>query len=69
LLNAPRLHQLLNHPPLQPYIYGGKGVGSQGDGTAQLVARDQASQAKAMKIIKRDFPSMQCYEMKIAKTQ
>ncbi len=67
-LNASRLHQLLNHPPLQRYIYGGKGVGSQGDGTAQLVARDRDSQAKAVEIIQRDFLSMQCYELNIAKT-
>ncbi|MGL5943156.1 MAG: mevalonate kinase family protein [Waterburya sp.] len=67
-LNAPKLHQLLNHPPLQPYIHGGKGVGSQGDGTAQLVARDRDSQIKAIEIIQRDFLSMQCYELNIAKT-
>ncbi|MEO0458846.1 MAG: GHMP kinase, partial [Cyanobacteria bacterium P01_A01_bin.114] len=40
-LAAPRLHRLLTHPSLQPFIFGGKGVGSQGDGTAQLVAKDR----------------------------
>ncbi|MEM8674941.1 MAG: GHMP kinase [Cyanobacteria bacterium P01_G01_bin.67] len=64
-LNAPRLHQLLNHQPLQPYIYGGKGVGSQGDGTAQLVARDRASQSEAIALIQQDFPQMNCYELNI----
>jgi galactokinase len=68
-LNAPRLHQLLNHPPLQPYIYGGKGVGSQGDGTAQLIAKDQNSQVQAIEIIQKDFPSMQCHKLNIAKTK
>ena len=62
-LTAPLLHQLLNHPPLQPYIYGGKGVGSQGDGTAQLIALDRDSRDKAISIIKQDFPQMQCYEL------
>ncbi|MBN2472445.1 MAG: GHMP kinase, partial [Anaerolineae bacterium] len=38
-LTAPVLHSVLNYEPLQPYIWGGKGVGSQGDGTAQLLAR------------------------------
>jgi galactokinase len=64
-LNAPLLHQLLRHPPLQPYIYGGKGVGSQGDGTAQLLARDQDSQAQAIAVTKQDFPQMGCYPLDI----
>ena len=33
-LAAKKLHLLLHHEPLKPYIFGGKGVGSQGDGTA-----------------------------------
>jgi UTP-glucose-1-phosphate uridylyltransferase/mevalonate kinase len=38
-LTAPRLHEVMAHPSLQPFIYGAKGVGSQGDGTVQFVAR------------------------------
>jgi hypothetical protein len=34
---APVLHQVLNYEPLKPHIWGGKGVGSQGDGTAQFM--------------------------------
>ncbi len=64
-LTAPQLHQLLNHQHLQPYIYGGKGVGSQGDDTAQLIARDQICQAQAIDIIQRNFPQMGCYELNI----
>jgi galactokinase len=66
-LNAPKLHQLLNHPLLQPYIYGGKGIGSQGDGTAQLLARDRDSQIKTIEIIQKDFSSMQCYKLNIGR--
>ena len=47
-LTAPLLHRLLDYSPLQDYIYGGKGVGSQGDGTAQLIARDRQSQIRAI---------------------
>ena len=65
-LTAPLLHLLLNHPPIQEYIYGGKGVGSQGDGTAQLIAKDRSSQQEAMAIIKQDFPQMQCFELNIS---
>jgi UTP-glucose-1-phosphate uridylyltransferase/mevalonate kinase len=52
-LTAPVLHKVLSYEKLQPYIYGGKGVGSQGDGSAQLIARDENCQKKAMVIIKR----------------
>ncbi|MGN0402827.1 MAG: sugar phosphate nucleotidyltransferase [Acetatifactor sp.] len=43
-LSAPVLHSVLNDPKLQNLIYGAKGVGSQGDGTVQLLARDKESQ-------------------------
>jgi galactokinase len=64
-LKAPILHQLLDHPSLKPYLYGGKGVGSQGDGTAQLIAQDRSTQSEAIALIKRDFPQMQCYKLDI----
>jgi galactokinase len=38
-LAAPRLHAVLGHPSARELAFGGKGVGSQGDGCAQLVAR------------------------------
>jgi len=38
-LSAPRLHEVLDHPGLGELAFGGKGVGSGGDGCAQLVAR------------------------------
>jgi galactokinase len=37
-LSAPLLHRVLSYDKLQPHIWGGKGVGSQGDGSAQLLA-------------------------------
>jgi UTP-glucose-1-phosphate uridylyltransferase/mevalonate kinase len=58
-LTAPVLHQLLNYEPIQPHILGGKGVGSQGDGTAQFIVQDEASQQNVIEIIERDFPQMQ----------
>lgn len=57
-LTAPVLHQLLNYEPIQPYILGGKGVGSQGDGTAQFIVKDKTNQQKVIRIIQRDFPQM-----------
>jgi galactokinase len=64
-LTAPVLHTLLAHPPLQPYIWGGKGVGSQGDGTAQLLAKNENSLNCAIAIINRDFPQMTCLKLAI----
>ena len=64
-LTAPVLHELLNYQPIQPYILGGKGVGSQGDGTAQFIVKDAESQQQAIDIIERDFPQMECLKMTI----
>ncbi len=64
-LTAPVLHQVLNYEPIQPYILGGKGVGSQGDGTAQFIVKNEESQQKLIKIIEQDFPQMQCLKLTI----
>lgn len=54
-LTAPLLHRVLNYEPLKPHIWGGKGVGSQGDGTAQFIARSAADQQAVIEIIERDL--------------
>jgi UTP-glucose-1-phosphate uridylyltransferase len=46
---------VLNYEPLQPYIWGGKGVGSQGDGSAQFVARSKADQRAAADLIEKEL--------------
>jgi galactokinase len=40
-------------------------VGSQGDGTAQFVARSQSDRDAAMKKITAAFPQMQCFPLTI----
>lgn len=54
-LTAPVLHRVLNYESLKPHIYGGKGVGSQGDGTAQFLARSEADQQAVIEIIEHDL--------------
>jgi len=54
-LTAPVLHRVLDYAPLKPHIWGGKGVGSQGDGTAQFVARSEADRQAVIEIIERDL--------------
>jgi UTP-glucose-1-phosphate uridylyltransferase/mevalonate kinase len=58
-LTAPVLHRILNYAPLKPHIWGGKGVGSQGDGTAQFIARSEADQQTVIEIVERDL-NMPC---------
>jgi UTP-glucose-1-phosphate uridylyltransferase/mevalonate kinase len=54
-LRAPVLHRVLNYEPLKPHIWGGKGIGSQGDGTAQFIARSETDQQAVIEIIERDL--------------
>lgn len=64
-LASPLLHKVLNFKPIQEHIYGGKGVGSQGDGTAQFVARSSADRDAAIAKIKAAFPHMLCLPLTI----
>ncbi|MGD0174060.1 MAG: sugar phosphate nucleotidyltransferase, partial [Anaerolineales bacterium] len=54
-LTAPVLHKILSYPPLAPHIWGGKGVGSQGDGTAQFMARSAEDQQAVIGILEKDL--------------
>ena len=58
-LAAPVLHSVLNDPEIEPFVYGGKGVGSQGDGTVQFLAKGE-QEAEALQeylLEKRGMPS------------
>jgi UTP-glucose-1-phosphate uridylyltransferase len=63
-LTAPVLHHVLDYEPLLPHIWGGKGIGSQGDGSAQLVARSEADQHALVEIIERDL-GMSCVKLTV----
>ncbi len=43
---APKLHQVLQDPQIAPMVYGGKGVGSHGDGSVQFLARSKEDQER-----------------------
>lgn len=43
-LSSPKLNQVLHDPQIQPLVYGGKGVGSHGDGSVQFLARSAEDQ-------------------------
>ena len=54
-LGAPRLHDVLAHPALAALAWGGKGVGSQGDGCAQVVARGRGERDRLAAALTRDL--------------
>ena len=45
-LDAPKLAAVLSDPKIQPLVWGGKGVGSHGDGSVQFLARSAEAQAQ-----------------------
>lgn len=63
-LTAPKLHSVLSHEPIKHYIWGGKGVGSQGDGCAQFVCKDEASRQQVNDILQHDF-EVDCFNLDI----
>jgi len=64
-LASPLLHSVLHLDSIAEHVYGGKGVGSQGDGTAQLVARSAGDREAAMEKVRQAFPQMQCFPLTI----
>jgi UTP-glucose-1-phosphate uridylyltransferase/galactokinase len=61
-LTSPVLHRVLSLPDIQPHILGGKGVGSQGDGTAQFIVKDEAAQETVKNIIESKL-KMPCLKL------
>jgi galactokinase len=46
-------------------LFNYKGVGSQGEGTAQFIVKNDSSQQKIIAIVKRDLMQMQCLKLTI----
>jgi len=65
-LEAPKLHKVLGYTKIQELIWGGKGVGSQGDGCAQFVARGKDEREE----LKRRLAELdvECFELDIKAT-
>ena len=64
-LESPLLHKVLAFDAITEHIYGGNGVGSQGDGTAQFVTRSEDDRDAAMAKIAAAFPQMRCLPLTI----
>lgn len=50
-LTSPVLHRTLADPVIRKLTYGGKGVGSQGDGSIQFLAKDEQSQEQLIRYL------------------
>jgi galactokinase len=50
-LSAPRLYAVLQHPRVLAHSLGGKGVGSQGDGTVQFVCANETEQDALFEVL------------------
>jgi galactokinase len=62
-LASPKLHKVLSDPKIQELIWGGKGVGSQGDGCAQFVARGTEEREELKKrLVELD---VECFDLDI----
>jgi len=59
---------VLAHPALAPYVLGGKGVGSQGDGSVQLLAKDAQARETAIGIFERDL-GLTCLRLTVARSK
>jgi len=68
-LASPVLHKVLSFQPISEHVHGGKGVGSQGDGTAQFVARSESDRQAAMAKIAEAFPETQCFPLTLRRHQ
>lgn len=53
-LTAPVLHGILTDSTIRKWIYGAKGVGSQGDGTVQFLCKDAASRDELRKYLREE---------------
>ncbi len=63
-LTAPRLHATLRHPALRDLSWGGKGVGSQGDGAAQFVCRGGSEREELARVFTAE--GLHCLPLTIA---
>jgi galactokinase len=63
-LTSPILHKTLNHSSVCKLSLGGKGVGSQGDGSAQFLVENEEKQLQLKQTIEDEL-EMECLTLKI----
>lgn len=63
-LSSPVLHEVLCDGQIRKWIYGAKGVGSQGDGMVQFLAKDESCQKQLMEYLQK-VKHMDAYSLTI----
>ena len=63
-LAAPVLHSVLEDDQIKKLVYGAKGVGSQGDGTVQFLAKDEMAQTELIQYMEKKW-GMQAYKFTV----
>lgn len=66
-LEGPKLHQIMNDEIIKELSYGSKGVGSNGDGAIEILAKDKLSQEKIMHHLESNY-QLQPFKLDIKKT-
>jgi galactokinase len=61
-LKEPKLHEIMKYEDIQDLMYGIKGVGSHGDGTAQILAKNKEAQDKIIELLENNF-DVSCLEL------
>ena len=64
-LRAPRLHELLEHSAVTTLGHGAKGVGSQGDGCAQILTRGPDAREELKAKLEADL-AVRCFPLTVA---
>ena len=63
-LNSPKLHEILSNRTAKKLTWGGKGVGSQGDGTAQFICRGEREREELRTALEAET-GVECYFLTI----
>jgi galactokinase len=63
-LESPVLHSVLSNPAVAEFSWGGKGVGSQGDGSAQLLCRGAEARTHLTSLLTREM-NVSCLDLTI----
>jgi UTP-glucose-1-phosphate uridylyltransferase/galactokinase len=63
-LKSPKLHAVLNDPNVKAWVYGGKGVGSQGDGCVQFICKDKEARLSLATYLSQTC-GLTCFELDI----
>jgi len=67
-LSSPKLHEVLGDEKIREYAYGGKGVGSQGDGSVQFIAKS-AKDAERLKRYLKENLGLNAFSVAVPKSQ